>query len=161
MVQETKVDEGLRQLEAILEEYTASVGVGKISSVEVERYLSLSPEQLKVMSPEDCGIASHMLAREATYLQKQINRHTAILNWANTNLSFLAHKNMHKHLVGQFAAPEQRRALVIAGMPLAQRFQRLIKHAKIKLDSISYLPQQIRYQADMLRDIAMTKRTER
>ena len=66
---ESKVDDKLAEITKILEEYSNSLGFGKVKyKVEVEEILNLGREELEKLDGQQCGSYAYMLAQYALFL---------------------------------------------------------------------------------------------
>ncbi len=150
---EDKLQEFIKQLDEF--ENRTGVVVSKLSP-DIELYMNIESERLKNMTDEECGIAAVKLQQYATYLQKQINRQTAIKNWADTNL--YAIMAAHNADYDKFIKIEMKRYLIAKENNAAVKLVGILNKASARVDDLSYLTGRIAGQAESLLALQQTKR---
>jgi hypothetical protein len=138
MAAQDSITQRERELDALFEQYKKQVGIGKlVVSTETDKFLNLSEAQLKRMSAEECAAGAFILAREVTYLQDRINYHTRRANWVKANIN-------------RCKKPE-----------LLARFRKLLVEIQGYIDTLAYMPIQVKFQATTLVNLAESKRHEK
>jgi hypothetical protein len=123
---------------------------------DTQKYLNLSQEELKKLSPDECSEAAILLANESFFLQREISRLKALIGWATTSIDYMiseAVKDCTGYLTG-----DQKRVLCIRYNEKARECQAFIVNAQLQLDSISYLPGQLHSVSNNYVEMAKTKR---
>lgn len=151
------MQERLAELEQIHHNLFSNIGLGILKPVsDVQKYLNLSESQLKVLSPDDCSIGANILSAEATFVQTQINRYQAAINWAGRNLSHLVDKIIENYRE-KFTPYEVARSNAIEDKPNLKEFYDFITDTQFRLDMLSFLPSYLRGQAQTLGELAKHK----
>ena len=80
----------LKKLDTILDEYERSIGLSVFKEQAIEdeasNYLSMTRQEIELMTIEQCAEASLMLGGLAFYIQRAYNREVARVNWASSVL---------------------------------------------------------------------------
>ena len=160
-IESKTLNERRARVERLIAEYCEKVSLGKLQPVnEVEPYLNASPSLLKNMTPEDCGIAAVVLARAASYIQLEINRTQADINWCEKYITYLissAILNM-QHV---YATQEYKRCVAIQNNDVAKELDTIINAARIKLDTLMFLPSYLKEEAQTFLALQQTKRIQK
>ena len=153
------IEERLNEIEKIRIQLLKYVGIGEPVNSDVKYYMSLSEDQLKKMSPEDCVAASHTLSRTATFMQLTINKYMRIIKWATHNLDIMIAKVLENYGT-KYDKIEYRRSMAINSSQVMMKFQKLIVDAELIVESVHFIPQYINKQADKLVELAKIKRNQ-
>ena len=156
-IESNRVDERITEVEALLLEYQRSLGlVPSIHNADIGKYLNMSVEQIRKMSPEQCAEASFALAQQALYVQQEINKHNQRINWAKTNINVIVTGTIDQY-GGKFTPFESRKVLAIKDNDYASKLQELVVKAQQMVDTLAYIPAKIKFVADMLSEYKRTK----
>jgi len=137
--------------------YHISVGINtEYKNNNIKKYLELSQTELSKLSLEELIEAGVLLSQESFFLQKEIAKFTAIINWANKSIDYLISDHL-KDVQGYMTA-DQKRVLSIRYTPAAKELEEFIVQTKLKLDSISYLPAQLHNLSYALLEMSKSKR---
>jgi hypothetical protein len=144
-----KAEAKLSEIDKLIEECFVKT-VGDVSpNNEVVHYLDMGIDELKVLDPERCCEIAYQIGRQATYIQRELNKCNAKLNWAKTALNFVLAKSLNNY-GGQYTPHEQRRSLAILDNSYAIKLNVLITDLQLKIDTLSFMPAQLQKQSDVL-----------
>lgn len=137
------MEQRLKELDRVFTEYHRKVGLGHPSvQNEVERYINMTPAEIRKLNPEECGEASAILNQSSLHLQLEIGKLTARLNWCNESIDFCIADTIQQY--SQFLSKEHKRAAAIKGDDVAMKFQQALMDTRLRLDLLSFVPQQLR-----------------
>ena len=137
------MEQRLKELDEIFTEYHRKVGLGYPSvQNEVERFINMTPTQIRKLNQEECGEASAILNQSALHIQLEIGRLTARLNWCKESIDFCVASTVEQY--SQFMSKEHKRAAAIKGDDVAMKFQQALMDTRLRLDLLSFVPQQLR-----------------
>ena len=155
---ESKVDEKIVELETLLNDYSKALGLVAIQKdKDIEIILGMSHEELKVMDSEDAGIWSFRLARYASFLQKECNRHAAKNKWAEHNIKIIIAKNQANY-GDKYTKYEVKRDMIIAENSYAQVLNRLLLQSMLRIEELNFISTRIHTMSNILLDISKSKR---
>lgn len=146
------------ELEIALDNYENEMHFGAVHPHnDIEDYLTMSRADISALTADDAGEIGFMLAQYSFYIQKTVNRHQAMMNWAEANI-----KTIVARTIDQYNAPystfEEKKMKAIAGNDAAMVFQQFIVEAKKRIDTLSYLSQKIESMSRAMLEIQQTKR---
>jgi len=157
----TKVDERRAKIARLLEEYVVKIGIGKILPTnEVEKYLNLTQPELRKMSAEDCGEAAYLIAKSMTYIQLEINRIQADINWCENFIQWTVAKIIQT-VGGQYTPFDYKRTLAIQQNDATSAAHKAIVEAKLRIDAMAFITNQLRMVAQTLEGLQQTKRSQK
>jgi hypothetical protein len=143
----------------LAEEYTANkLGLRLTQQNDLNKYLNLTPDDIRRMSYEECGEASYILAASTVYIQLELNRITADINWCERALNFILAKELEQFGGSKYTPYEQRKLLIIGSNEAAAKLNELIVNARVRLDSANFLPAQIKNVMTAINNIQQSKR---
>ena len=156
-IESNRVDERITEVEALLLEYQRSLGlVPSIHNADIGKYLNMSVEQIRKMSPEACAEASFAIAQQALYIQQEINKHNQRINWAKTNINMMVTQHIDQY-GSKYTPFESRKLLAIKDNEYTSKLFELAIRAQQIVDTLSYVPAKIKFVADMLSEYKRTK----
>lgn len=159
--QELTVDSRLKEVEAMLDAFDKSVGLSYIKfNADVESILQLRLEELRSLDETDCGSFSYCLAQYSSFLQKEINRHSAKLKWANHNLDIIVAK-VYNNYGDKYMKADTKRSLVINDDSYAKALNKIVLETTLRIEELSFLSSRINVQSEILRELQKTKRAEK
>ena len=139
----SKVIQRLKELDNIFTEYHRKVGLGHPSvQNEVERFINMTPTDMRQLNQEECGEASAILNQSALHLQLEIGKLTARANWCSESIDFCISNTIQQY--SKFMSKEYKRAAAIKGDDVAMKFQQALMDTQLRLDLLSFVPQQLR-----------------
>lgn len=154
----SRSEKGLEELLRQMNEYLSSHGLGANTfNVVTEKYLNLSPDQLSKLSAEECGEGAYLLSQYSEYIQREINKQTAILDWADHYINKLVYPKLNDYGDG-FVKFEYKIACAIKENPLAKELSEIKVKASTHLTSLRELPYKIEKRADRLAALQVTRR---
>lgn len=157
----SNIDEKRQKAQNIISHYVKKVGLGKIQiDNEVENILSLSKAEIRRMSPEECGEAAFLIAKESMYVQLEINRISADINWCENYIFFLISETIDS-AGGRYTPFEYRKPIAIKQNDVALQLQTAINNAKLQLESIAYVPSRLQSIEKTLLELQHTKRQQK
>lgn len=155
------VDQKHQKIAALLEDYPEKIGIGKLKPVnEVNHFLTIEQSELRRMSAEECGEASVILNQSATYVQLEQNKISADIEWCESYLQFIIAGEIG-NIGTQYMPYEYRKALAIKQNDVAMSLQGIITKAKLRMNLLNYLPNQLRNLSASFADLQQTKRQQR
>lgn len=142
-------------LDKLLDEYESGHGLGPNIVNDVGKdYMELTPQMLSKMSAEDCGHAAYFLEQRAMYLQREINKETARVNWAKS----LLEKHTAKILDNYQGYYNEKYQKAIANDVYLSKLNDIRIYAQARVDRLSYLPAKVSGMASKLDSMQQTKR---
>lgn len=155
---ELKIDERVKELETILNDYSTALGtVGLKRDSNIEEILSASHDEIKSQDAETVGIWSFRLAQYAGFLQKEVNRQSAKNKWADHNIKAIVAKH-HNNYGDKFTKYEYKRDMVIADNAYAQGLNRLYLQTMLRIEELNFLASRVHTMSNILQDISKSKR---
>jgi hypothetical protein len=158
---ESPLDLKREKVAHLLERYPAKVGLGVLQPAnEVERFLNMTTVALRKLSAEDCGEASVILNQASTYIQLELNRMRADIDWCNKYIDWLIAKNITQYGT-KYTPFEYRRLLASQDNDVAMQLHKIVSDAELQAKCLEYLPTQLRATASSFADLQQTKRSQR
>jgi hypothetical protein len=153
-----KTEEKWKQAEEILNDYSKSLGLSSISlNNESEKALNLTGDEIKKLTPEEISIQSYILAHYATFLQKEINRQSAKLKWANHNIGIVVAK-VGSNYGDKWVKYDERKMLVIGDNEYAKILSDIALQATVRVEELSFLSSRISAMSEILDELHKTKK---
>lgn len=151
--------EELNDWDTLLDQYENSVGLAKynplvLSEDELNKYLTMSRDELEKLTPEDCGQISYRLAQFSFHIQRTINREIARYNWADETTKELIADEINNYK-GYGYVEKSYQAIKHNDKALA--INKIKKYAKQRTDRLSYLANGIKNLSDILISIQRIK----
>lgn len=147
------VENELRALEEVLQEYLSKSGMLIDMNPEGASYLKLSSDEIRRMTAEDLGIASVVLQQYAFHIQKMNNHEVMIINWCDTNI---------KRRVARFKTSvtyyNEKIQQVIYEDKFASKLADIKRASESRVDSLQYLSGTIKSYAETFLELQKTKR---
>jgi hypothetical protein len=152
------IEEKLKHIEESVEIYKKKLCLSNVLlSSDSEKYLNLSNEELRALSPEDILIGAITLRQCVNYIQLDINKHQTNYNWLEKYLYYIVAQDFFQ--VGdKFTPKEVKRDLVIQNNDVAKKLNMLMSEIKILLDAMKDIPYNINLQANTLEKYANVKK---
>lgn len=144
------------KLNSFLDTHVENLGLGKLTDSPVNQYLKLTSSDLRGMSPEACFEAAYLLNQEALFLQNEINKQQAQLDFAKARLAKTIAPVLNNY-GGKYCSFETRQMLAIRENSYAQQLQTIIHKSERIIARLNYLPSQLRNLAQVLTDYMKTK----
>lgn len=158
--QQTKFGDRRAKIERLIDEYTASIGLKIRPSSEVEKYLNLTQEEVRRMTAEECGEASYIIAKAMTFIQLEVNKVQADINWCESYIQFVVSKTI-QNVGTQYMPFDYKKMIAIRQDDTAMQANKVIVEAKIKIDTLSFVSNQLRMVAQAFDGLQQTKRSQK
>lgn len=144
----------LDQVNKVLDEYEKSFKINFVNNDEIDEYLQIKKSQLEALTPIQCHEIAVCLSNHLMYLQKELNRQTAIFNWANSNLNTIIGRHLNDYDDFKYEAKVLR---IISEYDTAKKLDELKQAVQLRVDTLSYLPQRIEFFIKTLNNLGNTK----
>lgn len=155
------VQQKLVEAEKILDDYSKSIGTTALKfNNEVETILGLKIDELRRFNEEECGLNAYCLAQYATFIQKEVNRHSAKLKWANHNLDIVVAK-VSTNYGDKFTKWEVKRSLVVNDNEFAKALNKIVLEATLRVEELSFISSRIDKMSQILIELQKTRRAEK
>lgn len=152
----SKVVQDLEKMDNFLDSYEQKIGIGNIGESNVDQYLNMNQDMLRKLSPEDCAEGAYILTQEALFVQHEINKHQAQMDWASARIAKTISGELDQY-GGRFATFDTRKILAIKHNSYASELQGIVDKAQRIITRISYLPNKLHDLAKVLLDYRHTK----
>lgn len=83
-----KIDIRLKEIEERFNEYLSKVGAKIKQPTHIDKFLSITYEEMKSLTAEECDEASLLLTQQSFYLQQELNYHKSRYDWCESTLSY-------------------------------------------------------------------------
>jgi hypothetical protein len=154
------IDEQLKELERVLDEYDKKFLLNKILvNPEVDTILGLKQEEIKILPRELCFTYSFMLCSFGGAVQKEHNRQMAKLKWAEHNLNIIVAKEQENY-GNQYTKYEVRKAMIVADNEYAKALNKVILDSTCQIEELNYLSKTITTLGDILKEYGKSKRND-
>jgi len=160
---ETKTSkEELNTWDKLLDEYEQHIGLSQyqtnsLPEDELNKYLTMSRDELEKLTPEDCYQIAYRLAQFSFHIQRTINREIARYNWAEkTTKEAIADDINNYKGYGYIEKSEQ----AIKHNEKASALNKIQKYAKQRSDRLSYLANSVKNLSDIIMSISKIKRAQ-
>lgn len=133
------VRELLEKAKAALKKFDHVMGIGDLCSVsEVHNILTMPRGEISKLTAVECGECAILLAQEAVFLQSEVNKLTAALNWCKAYLDKLIAPVIEQY--GEKYTPAAlKRVLAIKDNQTAVEVDRLIVQHQATLDNLAFM----------------------
>lgn len=159
---ESSADARLSQLDKILDEYEAGLGLPGMGFPEVEqeaqRLLTLSPAVLVKMTAVQCGEAAYCLRQFGFHLQRATNREQGRVSWAEESIKKAIAKSINQYKGVSF---DERKMQAVRDNDAASKLDSIRVHAKLRLERVSHLAIRVSEMAKSLESLQFSKKGER
>lgn len=152
----SKAEEDLDKLDLGFEKYEKGVGLVKMGSTDISNYLNVTAESLNRMTAEECVEGAYLLNQEALYVQREINKYKAHMDWANARIMRAIAADIENY-GGRYAKDDARRVLAVKANSAAQELQKIVDRAERVIARLSYVPNHLTKLANVLLDYRFTK----
>jgi hypothetical protein len=105
---------------------------------ELNKYLNLTPQQLKDIPVEECSVVAYRLCQYSIYIQRLINKEKVRLCWADSQLTYILsiHHDNYKNVI---AKQELKVQMVANENPAAQKLIDIIRLCNQRVLSLEYI----------------------
>lgn len=137
--EELKVEDAWKKVNDVVQEYLSSLGVNKIQyNPEVEEVLNLTRSQIRNMQDVELRENSFLLSQYSLFVQREINRHYAQLEWANQNLNALVGKYASNYGT-QYTKWEEKYAMIVSDNAYAKSLFQMVKQASLRVKNLEFI----------------------
>lgn len=143
----------------ILDSYENNMGLPKYASdampeSELQEYLTMNRDMLEKLNPEDCAQIAMRLGQFAFHIQRTLNREIARHNWAEETIKEVIANEINNYKGYGYVEKSYQ---AIAGNERASALNNIKKHAKQRIDRLSYIANNVKNLSDILIAINRTK----
>jgi hypothetical protein len=151
--------EELQHWDKILDEYENTIGLSEysqnvINNEEINKYTSMTRDEIEKLNPEDCAQISYRLSQFAFYLQRSLNRELARYNWAEENIKEVIADEINNYKGYGYI---EKSLQAIKHNEKASGLNSIKKYAKQRSDRLQYLANSIKNLSDVMLSIQKTK----
>jgi|ETNvirenome_6_85_1030632.scaffolds.fasta_scaffold71466_2 hypothetical protein len=152
-----KIESQWNEIDQLLNDYDERLCLKHIThSPEVEKILTISYVELKALSAERCGECAVLLAQYGIFVQKEINRQTAKMKWAEKGIHIMAAKYGKNY--SQYMKFEEKQATIISDNSAAFKLHKLKQISQAIVDELSYITSRINTMGQSFIELQNTKR---
>jgi len=150
----------LNEFDSNLEKYSTTIGLGGfVQNPEAQAIMAYGFSELKGLSAEECTESAFILSQYSFFIQKELNRHKARLDWAEHNLDALVAKE--GAMSDQMVNNQVRRQIVVLNNEYAKELDKIATEERAKVNELSFLANGISFMANKLDELGKTKRSAR
>ena len=135
-----------------LDDYEKSSGMPELkapgSETEMQKYFTMSRDELEALSSRDCAEISFRLAQFSFYIQRLCNRETSRANWATTTLNESVAQELNQF--SQYTKFDIKVSLIAKENEYVKKLQSIIKYANQRMDRLSFLSNNIKYLSEVM-----------
>lgn len=139
-------------VEKALDEYENACGLphnnNPGNTTEIEGYLNMSRDMIEKLNPQDCTQIAYRLSLLGFHLQRCINRETARISWASTELKKIVAKESGNF--DKFTKHEVKVELIQLNNSYANSLGRIINYAEQRVARLEFLTSSIKNLADIM-----------
>ena len=147
------------KLEQTLEAYETEVCLNVFPRDGIDKYLNLSKHELRALGEEECGEIAYMLVQYSMYIQKQMNRHVAIKNWATSYANVIIGRTSDNYEVnGKYTSFEEKKLRIYAHDDVAQILNGFIVEAQKRIDTLTFMSSKVESLSKVMTNLQQTKR---
>lgn len=150
----------LQKLNDALDTYENKIGLSGFTNTDVAKYMSMTSEDLRKLSPEECTEGAYLLNQEALYVQHEINKYKAQMDWATSRINKAISKDIAQYGNGNskdYTPLEYKRINAIKGNSAAQSLQPIVDEAERIIARLNYIPNHLSKLASVLLDYRHNK----
>lgn len=155
------IDERHEMVASLLNKYPEKMGLGILKPCsDTNRFLTMSFQEQRRLTAEECGEAATVLSQAATYIQLETNKMTADIKWCNKCIDWMIADHVAE-MGSRYTPTEYRRVIAIRQNDVCTKLDAIITQAQLRVDVMAYMPTQIRGTAKSFSDLQQTKRSQR
>jgi hypothetical protein len=124
---------------------------------EIDDIFSLSHDVLSKLPHKIVGEYAFILAKYATYLNKELNKEKSTLNWVKRALDFIVLPKMNELRDGRFITADELKMVAIKDNDLATKIYACLLDIETNVLAIDGLSRDIIKMSDRLSDLQRTK----
>lgn len=96
----------------------------------------------------------------SAFLQKEVNRHSSRLKWANHNLNIIIGK-VYNNYGDKWVKFDERKMLIINDNEVAKSLNKIILDSSLRLEELAFISTRVGTMSTILVELQKTKRAER
>lgn len=151
--------EEIQYWDGVLDEYEKSIGIPSYSpsslpEEELNKYVTMSRDELEKLTPEDCAQIAYRLAQFAFHIQRTLNRETARYNWSDESTKETIASELNNYKGYGFV---EKSLQAIKNNDRASGLNNIKKYAKQRMDRLSYLANSVKNLSDIILSVQKTK----
>lgn len=152
--------EELQYWDKILDEYEKSLSFPEyvlgcaVAESEVNKYLSMTRDEIEKLNPEDCAQISYRLSQFAFYVQRSLNREIARYNWSDETIKETIADEINNYKGYGYI---EKSLQAIKHNDKASSLNSIKKYAKQRMDRLSYIANSVKNLSDVMLSIQKTK----
>lgn len=145
--------------DGVLDSYEKNMGLPTYASdampeSELQEYLTMNRDVLEKLNPEDCAQIAMRLGQFAFHIQRTVNREIARHNWAEETIKEVIANEINNYKGYGYVEKSYQ---AIAANERASALNNVKKHAKQRIDRLSYIANNVKNLSDILIAINRTK----
>jgi hypothetical protein len=150
----SKIDDRLEKIENIIKEYVDNLGIpfNNPNTNIGKLYLSMTKDEMKGLTKDECMIRSLVLAQLAMSVQLQINRENARYNWADSQLSVMA--STDNYVGTRWTSFDEKKLRLIKEDEAAKKLNNIKTYAKVRSDHLNFIANSIKNISDILKEMS-------
>jgi hypothetical protein len=152
------LEKKIEEIEAKLQEYTASKGVAKNNKLQykdIEEYIQMDRKELRSLSEEDCGEIAYLLGQTSLEVQREINEKMAISKWLDAQITRTVADLTCNYKNYSY---EGNRNAAIKDNDFARKANDLKTRIDVRVMSLQYIAQEVKNLSSIILSIRDTKR---
>ena len=143
----------------VLDQYEKSIGVPSYTNDampedELQQYLTMNRDVLEKLNPEDCAQISYRLCQFSFHIQRTLNREIARHNWAEESIKDVICGEINNYKGYGYL---EKSIQAINNNERATALNSIKKHAKQRMDRLSFLSNNLKNLSDILLSIQRNK----
>lgn len=151
--------EELQYWDSVLDTYENSLGLPEYNtsifgSEEINKYLSMTRDEIEKLTPEDCAQISYRLAQYCFFIQRTLNREIARNNWADCSIKEVIADEINNYKGYGYI---EKSLQAIKHNDKASGLDKIKKYAQQRIDRLSYLAGNIKNLSDIILSVQKTK----
>jgi hypothetical protein len=147
----------LESRQSDMQKFESNIGLYKFpAQIQECEQLTLTGEDIKMFTAEQCDEAAMDLANYSMYIQRVFNKEKSIVRWleAKINLTIASELNSYEG----YYSHEQRRYVAIVNNSYAKELEEFRINSQMKVDMLDGLNYQINQQCKVLLEAKYTKK---
>jgi len=155
------IDQKLEVVNRKLDEYETKIGLSSLSkNNDVEKILALPYQSLSSLDDETCGEMAFLMFQYSIYIQKENNRHSAVMSWCKHYLDLEIGSKIDQYSGKTYSHFEEKKIKVLADQTneYINKLNRLSMQAKIYHEETNFIANRVSQLGSCLLELQQTKR---
>lgn len=152
------IDQLQVKAEQVLDSYEKLSGIPEFSmfdSTQVDRYFTMTIEQLNRLPPTECAEAAYILAQYSFHLQRVYNRESAKHRWAQDQMSKLVCDKLQNY--DTYMKYDHKIALIAKENNVVERLQEIISYSGQMMERMNFLSTSIKNMCETMSNVQKAK----